>query len=206
MKESIIAKALQCIDEIYPMSNDTYNDAFFPVEKFYEEAIRWAVDNAPSRILGEGSTVPLATLEGNELVNKVELGGIHNDVVMLDISDLSFGRLLRFMLKGWKTKPLIIYDTDARYAQMANPVLRGKPSHPIVAICDNKTRLEAYSMPATAEKVEVDFATYMPYDADYFTIDMADIAAWRLAELVFLSISDANSATICASHLQELVQ
>lgn len=197
MRESIIAKALQCIDEIYPMSNDTYNDAFFPVEKFYEEAIRWAVDNAPSRILGEGTILPT---EG------INTEGMFNDVVMLDISDLSFGRLLRFMLKGWKTKPLIIYDTDARYAQMANPVLRGKPSHPIVAICDNKTRLEAYSMPATAEKAEVDFATYMPYDAEYFTIDMADIAAWRLAELVFLSISDANSATICASHLQELVQ
>lgn len=197
MRESIIAKALQCIDEIYPMSNDTYNDAFFPVEKFYEEAIRWAVDNAPSRILGEGTTLPTIG------INKE---GMFNDVVVLDISQHSFGRLLRFMLKGWKTKPLIIYDTDARYAQMANPVLRGKPSHPIVAICDNKTRLEAYSMPATAEEVKVASATYMPYDAEYFTIDMADIAAWRLAELVFLSISDANSATICASHLQELVQ
>lgn len=196
-KESIIAKALQCIDEIYPMSDDTYNDAFFPVEKFYEEAIRWAVDNAPSRILGEGTTLPTIG------INKE---GMFNDVVVLDISQYSFGRLLRFMLKGWKTKPLIIYDTDARYAQMANPVLRGKPSHPIVAICDNKTRLEAYSMPATAEEIEVASATYMPYDAEYFTIDMADIAAWRLAELVFLSISDANSATICASHLQELVQ
>lgn len=197
MRESIIAKALQCIDEIYPMSDDTYNDAFFPVEKFYEEAIRWAVDNAPSRILGEGTTLPTIG------INKE---GMFNDVVVLDISQHSFGRLLRFMLKGWKTKPLIIYDTDARYAQMANPVLRGKPSHPIVAICDNKTRLEAYSMPATAEEIEVASATYMPYDAEYFTIDMADIAAWRLAELVFLSISDANSATICASHLQELVQ
>lgn len=197
MRESIIAKALQCIDEIYPMSNDTYNDAFFPVEKFYEEAIRWAVDNAPSRILGEGTTLPTIGINTE---------GMFNDVVVLDISQHSFGRLLRFMLKGWKTKPLIIYDTDARYAQMANPVLRGKPSHPIVAICDNKTRLEAYSMPATAEEAEVAFATYMPYDAEYFTIDMADIAAWRLAELVFLSISDANSATICASHLQELVQ
>lgn len=197
MRESIIAKALQCIDEIYPMSDDTYNDAFFPVEKFYEEAIRWAVDNAPSRILGEGTTLPTIG------INKE---GMFNDVVVLDISQHSFGRLLRFMLKGWKTKPLIIYDTDARYAQMANPVLRGKPSHPIVAICDNKTRLEAYSMPATAEEIEVTSATYMPYDAEYFTIDMADIAAWRLAELVFLSISDANSATICASHLQELVQ
>lgn len=196
-KESIIAKALQCIDEIYPISDDTYNDAFFPVEKFYEEAIRWAVDNAPSRILGEGTTLPTIG------INKE---GMFNDVVVLDISQHSFGRLLRFMLKGWKTKPLIIYDTDARYAQMANPVLRGKPSHPIVAICDNKTRLEAYSMPATAEEIEVASATYMPYDAEYFTIDMADIAAWRLAELVFLSISDANSATICASHLQELVQ
>jgi ATP-dependent exoDNAse (exonuclease V) beta subunit len=117
------------------MSNDTYNDAFFPVEKFYEEAIRWAVDNAPSRILGEGTTLPT---EG------IKKEGMFNDVVVLDISQHSFGRLLRFMLKGWKTKPLIIYDTDARYAQMANPVLRGKPSHPIVAICDNKTRLEAY--------------------------------------------------------------
>ena len=197
MRESIIAKALQCIDEIYPMSNDTYNDAFFPVETFVEEAIRWTVDNAPARILGEGTTLP---------TNGIKKEGIYNDVVVLDISDYSFGRLLRFMLEGWKTKPLVIYDTDARYAQMANPVLRGKPSHPIVAICDNKTRLEAYSMPATAEEVKVASATYMPYDAEYFTIDMADIAAWRLAELVFLSISDANSATICASHLQELVQ
>ena len=197
MRESIIAKALQCIDEIYPMSNDTYNDAFFPVEKFYEEAMRWTVDNAPARLLGAGTTLP---------TDNSTQGGAFDDVVEIDISKLSFGRLLKFMIQGWITKPNIIYDTDPRYEQMANPVLRGKPSHPVVAICDNKTRLEAYSIPPTSGGINITSATYMPYDATYFTPEMVDIAAWRLAELVLLSISDVNSAVVCSNHLQEMIQ
>lgn len=197
MKTDIIKKALRCIDEVFPVTSGSYNDRYFPTDDFYQEAVRWAVDNAPARLLGAGTVLP---------TENAERKGIFNDVIMVDISALAFGRLITFMVKGWATKPNIIYDTDPRYQQMSNPVLRGKPSHPFVAICDGKTRLEAYSMVPTAEAIDITSATYMPYDATYFTTEMVDIAAWRLAELVLLSTSDANAAAICSNHLQEMIQ
>lgn len=196
-KDTIIAKALKCIDEVFPLSSGAYNDGFFPIEDFYEEAVRWAVDNAPARALGVGVELP---------TENASVTGTFNDVVVIDISQIPLGRILRFMLEGWKTKPYIIYDTEPVYAQMSNVVLRGKPSHPVVAICDNRTRLEAYSMPATAEEIKITAATYVPYDAEYFTAQMEDIAAWKLAELVLLAASDANAAAISAQHSQELTQ
>lgn len=192
----IVEKALKCIDEIYPCDN-TINNEYLPMDVFYDEAIRWAVDHTPARMLGAGAALPTAG---------VTRGGNFDDVAILDISSLDFGRLLRFSLDGWRTKEVVLYDTDPRYAQMANASLRGKPSHPVVCVCDNKTRIEAYSIPVYANGINISKATYMPYDADFFTPDMVDIAAWKLAEIVLLSISDSNAASMCAAHVNELIQ
>lgn len=192
----IVEKALKCIDEIYPCDS-SINNEYFPMDAFYEEAIRWAVDNAPAKYLGKGTSIP---------TSNAMRGGRFNDVVIVDVSSLDFGRLLRFSLEGWYTKEVVLYDTDARYAQMANATLRGKASHPMVFVCDNKTRIEAYSMPVEATSISIVKATYLPYDATYFTGDMVDIAAWKLAELILLSISDTNAATVCSAHINELIQ
>lgn len=192
----IVEKALKCIDEIYPCDN-TINNEYFPMDAFFDEAIRWTVDNTPARMLGVGMALP---------TTGVRRGGRFDDVAILDVPSMDIGRLLRFSLEGWHTKEILVYDTDPRYAQMANATLRGKPSHPVVCICDNKTRIEAYSIPLSSDSINVSKATYMPYDSEYFTPDMVDIAAWKLAELVLLSISDNNAAAMCATHVNELIQ
>lgn len=191
----IVEKALKCIDEIYPNDN-TINNEYFPMDAFYDEAIRWTVDNTPARMLGKGIVLP---------TKGVKKGGRFNDAAVLDVTSLEIGRLLRFSLEGWLTKEVILDDTDPRYAQMANATLRGKASHPIVFLCDNKTRIEAYSLPATAEYVTINRAYYVPYNEEYFTPPMIDIAAWKLAELILLSISDNNAAAVCMSHINGFI-
>jgi hypothetical protein len=53
---------------------------------------------------------------------------------------------------------------------------------------------------ATAE------GTYMPYDAEMFSSYMEDVAAWKLAEIVLMAISDVNNAQVCGTRVIELMQ
>ena len=45
-KESIVTKALRCIDEVYPFDNDINMDGF-PTETFIDEVVRWVIDVVP---------------------------------------------------------------------------------------------------------------------------------------------------------------
>ena len=41
-QETIVAKALRCIDEVYPNEN-TLNEVHFPTDAFIEEMVRWLI-------------------------------------------------------------------------------------------------------------------------------------------------------------------
>ncbi len=192
-KKTIIAKALVCIDEIYP-ENDLINQSFFPVESFIEEATRWVIDTVPIHRLGLGDSFSPTAVSLEYGVGRFALPE-------------DFGRLLYLKIADWQ-RPVLntIYDTDIVYRQMSNPILRGNYVRPIVVICKGKTLLEFYST-SIKDAANLDITMrYMPYDSDKLPANIEDITAWKLAQLVLMSMSDISAAQICASHISEMQQ
>ena len=186
----VVAKALRCIDEIYPYDNGI-NGFSLPVEEFLDEAVSWAIDTLPRHLFKNSA------LE----VSSVEYDG--NGVCTFTLSkENSLGKLSYVKFKDWDI-PVIepIYEDSLLYKQQKNPVLRGNPSRPQVVICANG-KLEAYTTNAT-DKPEV---RHIAYDADSLTVKTVDVTAWKLAEIVLLSINDAQSALACTARVNELLQ
>lgn len=188
VKDRIVVKALRCIDEIYP-SDDRLNDSYFPTETFIEEMVRWVIDIVPSKELTKTTSL---SLEGT----KVDADGIGSATV----SDV--GRIVYFKGGDWK-RPVfgVISENDPRYIQQSNKVLRGNPSRPVVALVDGRTKLEWYT-------TDSDEATckHVPYDIENITPKLESLAAWKLAEIVLMSMSDVQSANVCTSKVNEHLQ
>ena len=189
-KETIVAKALKCIDEVYPSEN-TLNDSYFPTETFIDEMVRWVIDIAPTHELTKRKDL---ALDSDEVASCIGSGFVPDD----------FGRLVYFKAYDWK-RPVfgVITEDDPRYIQQHNKVLRGNPSRPIVTIvynCGNNIRktLKWY----TTDEVDYE-GQYVPYSIDYIPETLEDLAAWKLAEIVLMSMSDAQSASICTAKVNE---
>lgn len=191
----IKAKALICIDEAYPDSNGI-NASFFPVDEFIDEAARWVVRAVPLRALGEGSEIPI---EGF----KAEADGSGSIVLPSD-----FSRLIRFRIKGWSRPVLVpIYDTDPRYAQQFNPVLRGGEAKPVAVICENSCKLEYYSS-SQGPYAKLQEARYFGFSSmgNDYPIHLVDVTAWKLAELVLTTMNDQPGIQLCAARIGEIMQ
>jgi hypothetical protein len=195
-KETIVAKALKCIDEVYPSEN-TLNDSYFPTETFIDEMVRWVIDAVPAHTLGEGAKLRYT----NCTVDEHGVGTITLANTPID------GRIVYFHVSDWK-RPVLgtITDTHALYAQQKNKVLRGNPSRPIVALTKGETKIEFYSTTLVDNQVdwqdEIE-VKYLPYSIDLIPPRLEDIAAWKLAEIVLMSMSDAQSASICTAKVNE---
>jgi hypothetical protein len=85
--DSIVAKALKCIDEIYPSEN-TLNETYLPTDDFLEEMVRWVIDVAPVHELTERE---IATGSASTTASN----GVGRDAVPED-----FGRLVYFKAEG----------------------------------------------------------------------------------------------------------
>lgn len=187
-RESIIDKAYRCIDEIYPDAN-TLNEGYLPIEAFMGEVVHWVI-----------KSVPLHTLtireSGSDVLGDVT---VDNNNVGRGIIPEDIGRIAYFRAAGWK-RPVLepIYDTDALYRQQMNKVLRGNPTRPVAAIV-GANMLEWYTATQDASYV-IDF---VPFDVDYIPSMLEDIAAWKLAEVVLLSMNDAQAASICTAKVNE---
>ena len=46
----------------------------------------------------------------------------------------------------------------------------------------------------------------MPYAIDYIPTRLEDLASWKLAEIVLMSMSDAQNAAVCTARVNELLQ
>lgn len=187
--ENITAKALKCIDEIYP-SADTLNDTYFPVEDFLGEAVRWAIDILPAHIFTEREALDFAKIE--------ERYG-----VLYLTPDVEVGRVVYVKVKDWARPADIIYEDSLAYRQQKDKVLRGNPSRPIVARMMDGT-MEAYTITGIAPATIP--AYHIPYDAEYIPEKAEDITAWKLAEIVLLSMSDAQNASACTARVNELLE
>lgn len=191
----ILKKALRCVDEVYPDSGDE-NLGFFPVEDFVVEAATWVVRVVPLRALGAGVELPTSELNP------------HTDGSGELPLPSNFLRLAAFRMEGWKrgvTAP--IYDTDERYLQQSNLTLRGGENFPVVAICDGGTRLEYYSS-ALGQYAKVADARYLPRPnvGEAFPENLANITAWKCAELTLASMNDVASAQLAAQKVTEHLQ
>ena len=185
-QETIVAKALRCIDEVYPNEN-TLNEVHFPTDAFIEEMVRWVIDIVPSHELTKTISLSLGdTIVDAEGVGSAKVSGV--------------GRIVYFKADHWK-RPVfgVITENDPRYIQQRNKVLRGNPSRPVVALVDGRTKLEWY----TGDDEENETAKHVPYSIDYIPENLEDLAAWKLAEIVLMSMSDAQAAAVCTAKVNE---
>lgn len=188
----IVEKALKCIDEIYPSEN-TLNEGYFPTDAFIDEAVRWVIDVVPS----------------HELTIREQLSGIvervSDDGVGSGTIDAEVGRIVYFKAKDWK-RPVfgVITENDPLYKQQSNKVLRGNPSRPVVALVfgggesGTDRKLEWY----TVNNIGIQ-AIHVPYSIDSIPSRLYDITAWKLAEIVLMSMHDTQGASICTSKVNE---
>ena len=183
IEKNIKDKALKCIDEV-----GSSTTSMFPVEVFLGEAVRWVIDAVPVRHLTTSSTQ-----------NTTDIPVSDGKAVLS--SDLD-GRIVYVKPDDWD-RPVtkVIYVDDILYRQQSNPVLRGNPSRPVVAYDKAKKTLELF----TTDKNTVTVC-YVPYDVSYIPTSLEDITAWKLAEIVFLAISDAQSAAVCSARVNEQLE
>lgn len=183
IEKNIKDKALKCIDEI-----EGGIVSQFPIDDFFGEAVRWVIDAVPVRHLTTSSTQNTTdiTVSGGKAVLSSDLDG----------------RIVYVKPDDWD-RPVtkVIYVDDILYRQQSNPVLRGNPSRPVVAYDKVKKTLELFT--TDKDKVTV---WYVPYDVDYIPTSLEDITAWKLAEIVFLAISDAQSAAVCSARVNEQLE
>ena len=182
-KDNIKNKALACIDEV---GGSTVS--MFPTDTFLGEAVRWVIDIVPVHHLTISSTTNTKDLTLSE--GKATLS-----------SNLD-GRIVYVKASDWD-RPVtkVIYVDDIIYRQQSNPVLRGNPSRPVVAYDKATKTLQLFT--TTDQKVTV---SYVPYDVDSIPTSLEDITAWKLAEIVLMSISDAQSAAVCSARVNEQLE
>ena len=187
----IVLKALKCIDEVYPDEN-TLNEGYFPTEAFINEMVRWVVNIVPSHELTKRK---LLDLKGTKIEGDMGFG---------TLPDCFDGRIVYFRANGWKRAATnAITEDDPRYIQQSNKVLRGNASRPVVAIVNvvggaPNRGVEWYSATDTRFNGQ-----YVPYSIDYIPTNLEDLAAWKLAEIVLMSMSDAQAAAVCTAKVNE---
>lgn len=179
----IVEKALKCIDEIYPSEN-TLNEGYFPTDAFIDEAVRWVIDVAPTHEL-KGVAMGFGDISYKD-----------NVAYIPQISD--WGRVIYVKFSDWVRPATIINWDDILYRQQMNKVLRGNPSRPIVV--RTKNGIEAYTTNASGTDVE---ALHVPYNIENIPTRLEDLASWKLAEIVLMSMHDTQGASICTSKVNE---
>lgn len=190
-EQNIKAKALKCIDEVYP-SADTLNDPYFPVDAFLDEAVRWVIDIMPMHILTKRTPITLSD------------GKVEDGVVTWVNTTIGDARIVYFKMTDWARPADIIYEDSLIYRQQKNRVLRGTPSRPIVVrMMDGKT-IEAYT--SNIDTPQDSTVYIVPYDAANIPDRAIDLCAWKLAEVVLLSMSDMQNASACTARVTELLQ
>lgn len=159
------------------------------MEAFINEMVRWVIDIAPVHTLTKRSNI--VNGEG-----EVEADG------MGYVGHSKDERIVYFKADDWK-RPVfgVITEDDPRYIQQSNKVLRGNPSRPVVAWVKGKTVLEWYTTNEEGYSIRT-----VPYDIEYIPEELESLAAWKLAEIVLMSMSDAQNAAVCTVRVNELLE
>ena len=204
VREEIIKKAYQCIDEVYPDSTNQDISAF-NIDTFLDQAARIIVKIVPVRALGAG--LDIRDVEGTRLAS-FEAG-----VGRIELPQ-NFQRLISFKISDWKY-PLTeaLDESSSRLQQQYNPILRGTPSRPVVFLLQGGKYLEYYtsnSKPTIAGQLTgfIDTFQGLAFDKvdDNYPTKLSDITAWKTAELVLSAMNDVQAAQICQTKTQEILQ
>lgn len=194
MREKVIARALRCIDEIYPADNDP-NTVHFPLTDFVDEAARRVLLSAPLHAIPLAKSFADAPLtEHGDGTGSVELPP-------------DFLRLARFRMEGWQRAVLVpLTDDSLAYTLQSNPYLRGGVAKPVVALVRGGTALEYYSLPEGVLAAMAE-ALYIPFTAvdDTFPERLVEVAAWMLSSLVLGVSNDSKGAQEAAARANELM-
>ena len=194
-KEQLIKKVYRCIDETYPDTTEQDLEEF-NIPAFLDEAVRWVVKAVPVGALGEGTDHKEEVVKGDG---------------KFSLSDY-FLRLLEFKLASWKVSVTeALSQNNPKYWQQQNPALRGGASRPLVFTTNGETKLEVFP---NNSNVDV-FRTFdMEADEDGHYTDSAyynypdkllDVTAWKVAELVFSMMQDANGVSVAQAQIQNIM-
>lgn len=190
-KKQLIQKVYRCIDETYPDTTEQDLEEF-NIPAFLDEAVRWVVKAVPVGALGKGTPHDSMTLpEG-------------------------FLRLLEFKMDGWKVPVTEALSQDnPKYWQQQNPALRGGNSRPLVFLVNGETELEPYpyyekevtkdDQKDIVPAIETLRIFKMPTDYANYPDKLLDVTAWKVAELVFSMMQDANGVSVAQAHIQQIL-
>lgn len=192
-KEQLIKKVYRCIDETYP-DTTTQDLEEFNIPAFLDEAVRWVVKSVPVGALGEGDTHDSLTLPQG------------------------FLRLLEFKMDGWKVSVTEALSQDnPKYWQQQNPALRGGNSRPLVFLVNGETELEPYpyyekEVPTNEDGLKeivpaIETLRIFKMSTDYtnYPDKLLDVTAWKVAELVFSMMQDANGVSVAQAQIQNIM-
>ena len=191
-KEQLIEKVYRCIDETYPDTTEQDLEEF-NIPAFLDEAVRWVVKTVPVGALGEGSPYNLLTLPKD------------------------FLRLLEFKMDGWKVSVTEALSQDnPKYWQQQNPALRGGNSRPLVFLVKGETELEPYpyyekevtdkdGKKSLVPAINTLRVFKMPTDYTNYPDKLLDVTAWKVAELVFSMMQDANGVSVAQAQIQNIM-
>lgn len=199
-RADIIRKAYQCIDEVYPESS-TQDITSFGIDTFLDQAAKLVIKVVPVRTLGGGQDI--RDLPG------VRLCFLKDGVGCIQLPD-NFIRLVSFSVRDWEhTVTEALDESSPRYIQQYNSTLRGTPCRPAVFLTQGGTRLEFYSTNLDQFSITGDLeAQCIAFDSvdDKYPSKLADITAWKTAELVLSAMNDVQAAQLCQAKTQEILQ
>jgi hypothetical protein len=193
-RDTIIAKALRCIDEAYPDA-ESIGEAYFPMEDFIDEVVRWVIDSVPTHRL---------TLRNS---GEWPEGDVTNEGGKVTMPITTDARIVYVKCDDWE-RPVydIISEQNPIYRQQSNKVLRGNPSRPVVVRVGDKPQDGLYKLELYSSKNKKVTIHRVPYIEDFIPDDLVPLAAWKLAEVVLMASSDVQSASICTAKVNEHLQ
>lgn len=199
VREQIIKKAYQCIDEVYPDSNSQDITAF-NIDTFLDQAAKIIIKVVPTRALGAG--IDIKAHEDFEV-------DVIDGVGFVTLPP-HFQRLVAFQASDWKLPvTTALYSDSPQYLQQSNEILRGTPYRPIVFILNGGENLEFYTSKAShtsyIDYIKVFRGIIMDIVDDTYPEGLVDITAWKTAELTLSAMNDVQAAQICQTKVQEIL-
>lgn len=193
MRKYIIAKALRCIDEVYPDDNDA-NGPHFPLEEFIDEAGRRVLLAAPLHVIPNRAAL-------TECVLRPHTDGSGE----IDLPD-DFLKLARLRMEGWQRPVLAAIPEEHPAARRQyHPVTRGGTAKPVVLLTHGGTRLRYFSVTEAQHRIaEGEYIAYTSLD-DTYPERLAETTAWMLGALVLGVANDADGAKTAEARAMEIL-
>lgn len=204
-RTDIIAKTYKCLDEVYPDTPLSSDIDEFHIEDFVDDAIRFIGRVAPVRALGEGTSfipeAPSAEGEGAATTTTTTASDSYLRVNPVPLP-AGFVRLIAFQMSDWALPVTdALHSDNPRYQQQADPILMGTTKRPVVFICDGGKSLEYYSSTGTIKKAQAFIV-----GAENYPEALANVIAWKTAEMVLSVMNDAQAVQFAQAQLKQLFE